>query len=498
LCVATLAVMGVVLVWTRLANIGTSFWSDEAHSAYYFAGRGPHAIFFATYVPNNHALYNLLSWMTTGVLGKSEAATRFWSVVPGIAAVAIAGAWAWRRLGMIAASTIVVLATVSPVHWALTTQARGYGLAMLAGIVMLIGAVRACDRGATRDIVVFAGAALVGIWTLPVFALPAVAQAAVLLFDARIRRRALVAVGAIAVGSLVFYAPMLTDIVHNSDQEYGARLALVGVVTGVYHHLAAPTVGSALPTDPHQLLNQVGTFVVVLGLTIGAAVQLWRARERALLANLFVPVFGTYLALVVGRFYVQPRFASYLLLHVVVVLGIGAQAAWDTVRPLTVLRGVAAVALVAVAVVGTARIADLVERQAKLPWENNRFVLDVANATGLDKIYTDTTHPVPLFYYLGKDRVAWLRTPAMNRRQFCDVKKRFMFVDNTYHREPVNLRCLQRRHAIVLKVPQQTDPPIRRPGKMTIYIVPAETKQTAPGPGGTNTSSSTTTKRVAS
>ncbi len=473
LCIAILAVMGVVLVWSRLANIGTSFWSDEAHSAYYFAGRGPHAIFFREYVPNNHALYNLLSWMTTGALGRSEAASRFWSVVPGIAAIAIAGAWAWRRLGMIAAATIVVLATVSPVQWALTTQARGYGLAMLGGVVMLIGAVRACDRAATRDIVLFAAGALVGIWTLPVFALAAIAQAAVLVWDARVRRRALIACGVVAVGSFLFYAPMLGDILANSDQEFGTRLAVVSVVTGVYHHLAAPTVGSALPTDPHAFLNQIGTFLVVVGLATVAAVQLWRSRERALLANLLVPVFGTYLALVVGRFYVQPRFASYLLLHVIVILGIGAQASWDALRRVTPARALAAVLLVAVAVVGTARITDLVERQADLPWENNRFIATVAEGTGVKKVLTDSTHPVPFYYYLGRDRVVRLGTPAMNRRKFCTVKRRFMFVHDSYHHEPVNLRCLKRRRAVIVRVPQQADPPIRRPGKLTIYIVPA-------------------------
>src|SRR5262249_40951809 len=160
-------------------------------------------------------LYNLLSWITTGALGRSETASRVWSVVPGIGAIALAGWWAWRRLGMIAATTIVVLATLSPVHWVLTTQARGYGLAMLAGIMMLVGAVRAGDRAATSDIVLFGTGALVGIWTLPVFAIPAILQAAVLLADPRIRRRVLVACGVIAVASLVFYAPMLTDIADN-------------------------------------------------------------------------------------------------------------------------------------------------------------------------------------------------------------------------------------------------------------------------------------------
>jgi hypothetical protein len=228
-------------------------------------------------------------------------------------------------------------------------------------------------------------------------------------------------------------------------------------------------------------LNEVGTFVVIIGLTTVAVARLWRDRERALLANLLAPVFGTYLALVVGRFHVQPRFASYLLLHTVAVLGIGAQAIWDALRRVTPARAIAAALLIAVAVVGTARISHLVEQQSELPWENYRFIADVAAATGIEKVLTNSTHPVPFYYYLGRERVVWVRKPAMNRRQFCKVKERFMFVDDTYHREPVQLRCLQRRRAVVLKVPQQTDPPIRRPGRLTIYIVPAD--KTRPGAG---------------
>lgn len=472
-CLATITVVGVVLVWSRFANIGTSFWSDEAHSAYYFAGRGPHAIFFSTYVPNNHALYNLLSWITTGAFGRSEPASRFWSVVPGLIAVAIAAWWAWRRLGMIAATAVVVLMTVSPVHWALTTQARGYGLAMLAGLLMLIEAVRTSDHEATRDIVAFSIAALIGIWTLPVFAIPAIAHAAVLLCNPRIRRRVLLLCGAIAVGSLAFYAPMLGDILHNADQQFGSRLTVLDIATGAYHHMAAPTVGSALPGDLHSAENAVARFLVVALLAAAAVAWLWRRRERTLLAHLVVPVFGTYLVLFAGRFYVQPRFTSYLLFHIVVLLAIGAQAGWDALPRVTASRAVTAILLVAVGVVGTARIAHLVEAQAHLPWENHRFVADVANAIGAEKVYTDTTHPVADFYYLGRRRVVWLRRPVLKRRTFCKMRGRFMFVDDTYHGRHVNLSCLRRRHPVVIDVPQQTDPPIRAPGKITIYIVPS-------------------------
>ena len=71
----------------------------------------------------------------------------------------------------------------------LTPQARGYGLAMLAAVVMFIGAVRASDTKATRDVVLFAVGAVVGIFTLPVFAIAAVAQAGVLLWNTELRKR---------------------------------------------------------------------------------------------------------------------------------------------------------------------------------------------------------------------------------------------------------------------------------------------------------------------
>ena len=478
-CLGACAVMLVVLVWSRLANLGTSFWSDEAYSAYYYAGRGPRAIFFSTYVPNNHALFNLLSWATTGFVGRFEAAYRFWSVVPGIAAVVLAASWAWRRLGPITATALVVLATVSPVHLVLTPQARGYGLAMLAAVVMLIGAVRASDHERTRDIVVFAAGALVGTWTLPVFGVAAVFQAAVLVWNPRLRRRALIATGVVAAASLVFYAPMLTDIVRNADQEFGQRLAVVGMFTGAYHQLAAPTVGNTLPADPHGFLNQTATFLVIAALSIAAVVRLWRTAERALLAHLVVPVFGTYVVLVVGRFYVQPRFASFLLFHVLLLLAIGVQAAWDALGQLTPARAVAAALIVAVAVLGTSRVGNVVEAQAAVPWENNQFFANFAKSTGINYVYTDTAHPGALFYYMGPRRVRWLHERAVKQQAYCAVKNRFIFVDDTYHQTvKPNLRCLLNgRHAQRFDVPQQLDPPIRRPGRLTIYLVPAARKR---------------------
>jgi hypothetical protein len=271
---------GLVLVWSRLANLGTSFWSDEAYSAYYYAGRGPRGIWFGHYVPNNHVLFNLLSWATTGAVGRFEAAYRIWSVVPGAAAVVLIAWWLWNRLGMVAATSAVIFATVSPVHHVLTPQARGYGLAMFGAVVMFIGAVRATDTKTTRSVVLFTVGALIGIFTLPVFALAAIAQAGVLVWNKELRKRALLACGAIAVLTLGWYASMLGGIIGNSDQEFGRRLSIPEAVTGAYHHLAAPTVANAMPFAMHSTLGEVATFVVIMGLTIAAGVRLFRRGGR--------------------------------------------------------------------------------------------------------------------------------------------------------------------------------------------------------------------------
>jgi hypothetical protein len=342
---------------------------------------------------------------------------------------------------------------------------------MFAGVVMLIGAVRASDGGATRDVVLFSVGALVGIWTLPVFALAAVAQAGVLLFDRRVRRATLIACGVIAAASLAFYAPMLGDILHNAHQQFGAQLAVVGVITGVYHQLAAPTISNALPSDPHGLVNEATTFAAIAVLTIVAVIRL--VRDRSLLAHLVVPIFGTYLVLVAGRFYVQPRFASYLLFHVLVLLAIGAQQIWDAVASVAPVKIVAAIVIVAVAITGTSRVATVTKEQAQLPWENSKFVAEFARATGLSYVFTDSTHPAALYFYLGEKRVVHLLPAAVRKQSYCAVKSRFIFVDDTYHQTvKPSLKCLLDRRAVRIRVPQQKIPPIRRPGVLTIYLVP--------------------------
>jgi hypothetical protein len=276
---AVIGAVGVMLLWSRLAVLSTSFWNDEAYTALNYVNRGPRGIFFGPYNPNNHVLFSVLSWGTTGIVGRFEAAYRVPSVIPALAAVAIVGWWAWRRLGPWVAVAVVVLATVSPVHMGLSPQARGYGLAFLAGAGMLVGAVRASDHGRVTDIAVFAGFALVGIWTLPTFALAFVAQAAVLLLLRRdLRRKTLVACGAVAAASLLFYAPLLGEIATRSRQA-GPRLPWYGWVSAPFSHLARPSLTALLPNGLAVRPLALAIFVALAAL---ACRRVWRRQDRAL------------------------------------------------------------------------------------------------------------------------------------------------------------------------------------------------------------------------
>ena len=46
---AVIGAVGVMLLWSRLAVLSTSFWNDEAYTALNYVNRGPRGIFFGPY-----------------------------------------------------------------------------------------------------------------------------------------------------------------------------------------------------------------------------------------------------------------------------------------------------------------------------------------------------------------------------------------------------------------------------------------------------------------
>jgi hypothetical protein len=474
---AVVGLASVLLAWSRLANLQVSFWQDEAATALQYIDPGPAGV-FRYYSPNDHVLYTLLSWVTVKTLGHVEAIYRFWSVIPGLASIGVVTVWAWRRFGPAAASATVVLAAVSPVHLVLTPQARGYGLAMFAAAVMLVSAVRVSDRGSARDVALFGVAGFAGIATLPVFAPAFVGHVVVLLVRRERRIMAAVVTGAVIAASLLLYSPILGDVLDSSEQEFGARLAWSGPITGPFDALLRPTLRTLVPARFDHLANRliIGLVCVVL---IGLATRkLWRSAQRTTWAHLVVPVVGTYGVLTIGRFFVAERFASFLLPYVVVLLALGAVEAWHLARRLLPTAWLATLVAIVVAVpfalVGTRHVVQHVNLLARFPYENTKQVGLIANNVDADAIITNSRRPEGLLYYVG-DELRVVEDQDVLDDAICTRPAPFVFIDHQsprFHPEP-DLRCLADRGAVRVRVPQQRSSAVGNRGVYEVWLVPA-------------------------
>jgi hypothetical protein len=466
----TLGVAGatvVLLLWSRLAQLDASLWHDEAYTVLNYVNGGPREIFFGDYRANNHVLFSLLTWATTGIVGHFDAAYRLWSVIPALGAVALVAWWTWRRLSPVAAAAVVVLATMSPLHFTLAPQARGYGLTLFAAAGMLVAADRASERGRVADVVLFGVFALVGTWTYPLFVLAVVFQAAVLAIQRDLRRPVLATCGVAAAGTLLFYWPMLGRIVEQAPQRHSEQLPWYGPVSGPFNDLARPMLTVLFPERVDLLTSHsfvAATYVLFAALGVR---WLWRHEQRALLAHLVVPVVGTYLTLTVARFYLKPRFTSFLLFYVIVLLSLGVVELWHVMRHVSVVRPLIWAAIAAVVLVGSKDVIAQTRIQAEVPYENFKFVSQIVNESGIDRVMTNSRASTGLQYYLGSER---LKVEDKDKgtlvRSFCYDLGPFIFVDHNGFGSPdPNLTCLRLRGAARVHVHQQAR------GSMDVWLV---------------------------
>jgi hypothetical protein len=453
-----------VLVWSRFSLLGVSFWRDEAYTAVHYVDEGPDEIILGRYVPNNHVLFSLLAWLTTQTGGRGEAVYRLWSVVPAIAAVVFVAWWSWRRVSRLAAVIVLLLVLVSPMHLGLAAEARGYGLGFLAGAGVLVSAIRAGELGRSRDLAFFAVFATIGVWTLPVFALLVVMQGLVLIALPAVRRRTLVAIAGVAVASLTFYAPLLGDVLGRANQRFGDQLPWYGWLQGPSNHIVLPTLRALAPKEPAWISEEPLLGVVAVVLVALAVYRCWRRVEYVLLAGLIVPVVGVYAVLVVGRLYVHPRFASYLLFHIVVLLALGVTEAWRLTAGSSSGRAVAALAGVLALIVGVHNAIVDTQPLARAPIDNYRLVAQIADGSEIDEVVTNSPRPEGLYFYLGERRVKQLG-PFQLAAVLCDGTRSFAFVDHRTADSPeTDVSCLRERGLAPINVEQ------RAPGSLDVWL----------------------------
>jgi hypothetical protein len=461
-----LVVLGLVLVWTRLIRIEESFWHDEVVTVMTFSGQGLGPILFGetVYSPNNHVLYNLLSWATTSLLVKTEALYRFWSVVPAIAAIAAGAWWAWRRLGAVVAIAFAALAIAVPMHMELAPQARGYGLALLAATLMLIAADRVTRACSKRPLLGFLGAGLLGIWTLHIFAAAFIGQALSLLKWPNLRRPVIAAVGAAGLLSLLFYAPVLDGII-SGERPRGEIISLDAALTldRTRGWLIAPIMMVVTGGRPADWVS-----LAALALMAVAIVGLWRRGDLGLALILVVPPLVFNLFVSVGELNTVSRHQFLLLTHMLLLVAVGIGELARIVTRYRPLRPVAVAAGV-VAVLALAR--TTVQWEAKIsPFENFSEVAAVIEQADEHTVVTDSVRPDGLRYYLG-DRLLELLPEEIERR-LCEPGRSVVYVRHlpispfigphpeihraeAGYRHPPRLECLTRKRAVRVRVPQR-------------------------------------------
>ena len=299
-----IALSGLVMLWSRLILINQSLWGDEAGSIARYIDGGPAAIWdVSRWIPNDHILFELLTWATTGVLGShAEATYRLWGVFPAMAAGALMTYWLWRRIDRWAAAIFAVLGTAAPLYLDLSWQARGYGR-FLAGVLVVIGADLALRRGTRTSSLLLGLGGFVGMATLENFV--GVFIAAVLVVGSYRPRRlqAIVVLIYTGVATLIWYSPLLSKII-GYENPYGRRLPWYAFTYVPMRDLFGAGVNAIDPSISVTVGSIAAGLLIVLG-----GVVLWRRRERRLVGVLAAPPLATYLLIEAAAKY-APRFGA--------------------------------------------------------------------------------------------------------------------------------------------------------------------------------------------
>ncbi|HEU4970935.1 MAG TPA: hypothetical protein VFT35_03230 [Gaiellaceae bacterium] len=369
---AAYGVLGATLLWSRLAELGHSFWTDEILMVSQYVRKGPHEILAGPTL--SHELLALLAWATDGITGESEIAFRLWSAVPFIAGVVVVTWWLHVRLGALSGVLFLFLATVSPELLDITRQARGYGLAFLAMSVVVVAALEARRTRRTEAIVAFCVAGVLGTWTLPQTGIAFVVTGAVLLTVRELRRP--VALGlALSVAAIVaWYAPHLGAVRSSSQIEDGVQIGFPWVLTAPIDQILLPAL---LWIDGTVVVAGIVWLpLVLLAVIVAAASPLLHDRVSAW--TLCAGVLATIVVLWIGQAYVIPRYLSYLLVPLFVLVATGAASILGrAARREAVLRAV--VCLVVLGVLGV-RFVVLAPDVVGLPREANRDAAEVVKS----------------------------------------------------------------------------------------------------------------------
>jgi MYXO-CTERM domain-containing protein len=469
---ALFAWMALVFVWMRLIDMQIGFWDDEAATVVRYINEGPAGIYSgANYTPNDHILYSLLSWVTVNVLGRTEPTYRIWSVFPAILSAVLLVLWAHRRLGRATALALAAVLLTAPYLLYETVQARGYGLAQLGMVLVLIAALEIEEHGPRRwSLAALAGGIVVGPGAHAMTAVGVFCVVVFLLRRSDLRRPVLKASAVGALGLAVIVAPLAPAMVdqalkwfvagpHDTRSAAVARArpplaptaplagpAGLGMYTGELFETGK--VDTACGSECSPPANVARWDAPLLALAALGALALWRRRRRGLLGCLLFALVGGFALPTIARVYAADRFVLYLLpaYALLAAVGLGALFTAAARRPLAPRPVLLSVALAAL-VFGALRINRVNERWNHHPPVDYQGMADAFVGSGISHAVTNAPPSVAngLAYYLGS-KVSYA-PPAALRQDLCGSSAPFAFVQLAFAITPAEEACLLARHA---------------------------------------------------
>lgn len=254
-------------------------------------------------------------------------------MVPALVAIGWVSWWAWRRWSPLVGLTLLVLLVVNPMAVERASQARGYGLALLGSVGMLVWALMIEERGSGW--IAFAVAAFVAIATFPLAVVGFLGHVLALLLAGGVdRKKTLATLAAVGVSTALFFSPMLPDMM-GQPAELSSSKGLSPAMA-----LAAQAQAAAQAPEPSLVTEAVGQFfpvplstpsaaalaiILIMALPSLGLPSAYR-RHRAAVRHAALPVALTVLAgaVLLGAGLVpRPRFVIFLLAHGFLLWGLG-------------------------------------------------------------------------------------------------------------------------------------------------------------------------------
>lgn len=284
-----IALLGLALrIWSARGGL----WVDEAWSAVFAArARTPLGVFIAINHDNNHHLNSL--WMQMWGIGASPLALRSLSIATGTLTILVAGAIGAQR-GVGYALVAALLFAVSPILVNYGSEARGYAPMLLAALTM--------------------------IWRV----------AAVLDDPRRISPRTAWGLGGLAMLGLVSQLTMLFFV-----------LAIAAWTMWVM--VRRLPIDAALGSTIRLLLPCFGACILVVGMTIGAAVWSPTGMQVGDYSDFSLVGWSTAMVMLVGSTLGLPDEGQWIVVVVIVAiiwLGLGARSRRSVVGPFAIVASI--------------------------------------------------------------------------------------------------------------------------------------------------------------